>query len=340
MAEITNPHDRFFKELLGQPAIAADFLLNYLPPEVVAALDLSAPEPVRDAFIDPELQQHFSDLLYRVRMREGNEAFVYVLFEHKSAPDRWVALQLLRYLVRLWERSLKEGQELLPPIYPIVFYHGAARWNVPQNFRSLVAVTEASPLLRQVPEFEYHLVDLAAIDGAELRGAPYLRAGLMLFREIFSRELKRRLPEIFRQLSTEPEPSLVEHLRTLIAYLSHARDEIRPAEIRQSLEQTFIRQGGSMQSIVDEWIAEKVEVGRLRGVEEGRLQGIEEGREEGLTSMILRLIQKKLGSLPEVAQSQLSTLTAAQLEDLGVALLDFNSMSELEDWLQQRQHTN
>lgn len=95
-----------------------------------------------------------------------------------------------------------------------------------------------------------------------------------------------------------------------------------------------------MQSIVDEWIAEKVEVGRLRGVEEGRLQGIEEGREEGLTSMILRLIQKKLGSLPEVAQSQLSTLTAAQLEDLGVALLDFNSMSELEDWLQQRQHTN
>ncbi|HWQ36813.1 MAG TPA: Rpn family recombination-promoting nuclease/putative transposase [Blastocatellia bacterium] len=340
MAEITNPHDRFFKELLGQPEIAADFLMNYLPPEVVAALDLSAPEPVRDAFIDSELQQHFSDLLYRVRMREGTAAFVYVLFEHKSAPDSRVAFQLLRYLVRIWERSLKEGQDLLPPIYPIVFHHGTARWNVKQNFRSLVAVTDDSPLLRQVPEFEYYLLDLAAIDETELKGAPYLRAGLMLFRNIFSRELKRRLPEIFRQLGTEPEQSLVEHLRTLIAYLSHARDEIRPAEIRQTLEQTFIRQGGSMQSIVDEWIAEKVEGGRLKGIEEGRLRGIEEGRVEGLTSMTLRLLQKKLGSLPEVTQSQISALTAEQLEDLAVALLDFNSMSDLESWLQQRQHTN
>lgn len=118
MAEITNPHDRFFKELLGQPAIAADFLINYLPPEVVAVLDLSAPEPVRDAFIDPELQQHFSDLLYRVRMRDGDAAFVYVLFEHKSAPNKLVAFQLLRYLVRIWERLVTDNNGQLPPIYP------------------------------------------------------------------------------------------------------------------------------------------------------------------------------------------------------------------------------
>jgi hypothetical protein len=56
--------------------------------------------------------------------------------------------------------------------------------------------------------------------------------------------------------------------------------------------------------------------------------------------MRLRLLQKKLGNLPEITQAQISTLSAEQLEDLGLALLDFNSMSDLEDWLRQQQHTN
>jgi hypothetical protein len=40
MSESKNPHDAFFKQLLAQPEAAADFLSNYLPPEVVVMLDL------------------------------------------------------------------------------------------------------------------------------------------------------------------------------------------------------------------------------------------------------------------------------------------------------------
>ena len=29
MAELTNPHDRFFKDLLGHPEAARDFLIHY-----------------------------------------------------------------------------------------------------------------------------------------------------------------------------------------------------------------------------------------------------------------------------------------------------------------------
>jgi hypothetical protein len=85
MSELINPHDRFCKDLFARPGVAADFLANYLPPGVAGALDLSAPELVKDSFVDPELQEHFSDLLYRVRLKRGGTAFVYVLFEHKSA---------------------------------------------------------------------------------------------------------------------------------------------------------------------------------------------------------------------------------------------------------------
>ena len=64
MSELANPHDSFFKDLLAQPEMAADFLAHYLPPEVAAELDVTGLERVKDSFIDAELQPHFSDLLY------------------------------------------------------------------------------------------------------------------------------------------------------------------------------------------------------------------------------------------------------------------------------------
>jgi predicted transposase/invertase (TIGR01784 family) len=109
MSDLINPHDRFFKDLLSRPKAATDFLSNYLPPEIAAPLDLSAPEIVKDSFIDEELRQHFSDLLYRVNLKSGGDALVYILFEHKSGPDEWVAFQLLRYEVRIWESERRNG---------------------------------------------------------------------------------------------------------------------------------------------------------------------------------------------------------------------------------------
>ena len=44
MAEISNPHDRFFREVFSYPEVAQDFVRYYLPPEVAATLDVSTLE--------------------------------------------------------------------------------------------------------------------------------------------------------------------------------------------------------------------------------------------------------------------------------------------------------
>lgn len=138
MPDLGNPHDRFFKEVFGQPEIAADFLASYLPAALVGALDLTTLQLAKDSFIDDELQEHFSDLLYHLRLKNaGPRLSVYVLFEHKSAPDEWVAFQLLRYLVRIWEQSLSEGAKKLPVIFPLVLYHGRTRWKIRPQFSAL-----------------------------------------------------------------------------------------------------------------------------------------------------------------------------------------------------------
>ncbi|MCS6907583.1 MAG: Rpn family recombination-promoting nuclease/putative transposase, partial [Anaerolineales bacterium] len=125
MADLSNPHDRYFRETLAQPTAARDFLRYYLPTEVAALLDPDeTPELMRDSFVEPELHEHLSDLLYRVRLRNARDAYVYILIEHKSYPYPEVAFQLLRYMVQIWE-GLPRRHSALHPIVPMVVYHGA-----------------------------------------------------------------------------------------------------------------------------------------------------------------------------------------------------------------------
>ena len=39
--EVIDPHDTFLRQLLSEPKVAANFVQNYLPAEVVMLLDLA-----------------------------------------------------------------------------------------------------------------------------------------------------------------------------------------------------------------------------------------------------------------------------------------------------------
>jgi predicted transposase YdaD len=67
-SQITNHHDAFFKRVLGDPQVAATFLREHLPPEVLELLTCDSPEPVPGSFVDEELRQHHSDLLCATRV--------------------------------------------------------------------------------------------------------------------------------------------------------------------------------------------------------------------------------------------------------------------------------
>jgi predicted transposase YdaD len=65
-------------------------------------------------------------------------------------------------------------------------------------------------------------------------------------------------------------------------------------------------------------------------------QGIQKGREEGRQqegrSLVLRLLNRRIGELPESVIQQVNALSIESLEALGEALLDFRSMDDLEQW--------
>lgn len=66
---------------------------------------------------------------------------------------------------------------------------------------------------------------------------------------------------------------------------------------------------------------------------EGRTEGRTEGRIEGERALALRQLTRKLGDLrPEIA-ARVNGLSIERLESLGEVLLDFTTLTDLENFL-------
>ncbi len=319
---VPNPHDAFFRRLFARPALAAEFFRLYLPPRVAARLDLSRVQLEEAAFVDKKLREHFSDLLFRVGLKGGGEAFVFILLEHKSAPDERVALQVLRYMVQAWDRLPAP----LPLIIPVVVYHGARPWRVGKRLGAMFAALAQLPYWRRyLPDFEYHLCDLSRYREQDLQGKEGLAAVLSLLKYVFSPELTAKLPSIFKQTAVSlPEALAEQQMETMVHYLNEA-GRISQTQIGAALKEAQAS-GGSMENV---WENVLKEYSRLVGLD----QGLEAGRQEGAAEMVLRQLHRQIGKLAPTTETQVRALPLQQLLQLGEDLFKFKTAEDLDKWL-------
>ncbi|NCR02041.1 MAG: Rpn family recombination-promoting nuclease/putative transposase [Microcystis aeruginosa L211-101] len=60
----------------------------------------------------------------------------------------------------------------------------------------------------------------------------------------------------------------------------------------------------------------------------------DEGRQEGEANLVLRLLNRRIGGISSELSAKIPSLSLEQLENLGEALLDFQSRQDLEQWLE------
>jgi len=78
-------------------------------------------------------------------------------------------------------------------------------------------------------------------------------------------------------------------------------------------------------------LAPLYEQDREAAIQKGRIEGIQQGE----ANLVLRLLNRRFGELPPHITETIQKLTVEQLEDLGEALLDFDSQADLINWLNQ-----
>ena len=78
-----------------------------------------------------------------------------------------------------------------------------------------------------------------------------------------------------------------------------------------------------------------METSRQEGKEEGLVQGRQEGLQQGEINIVLRLLDRRVGTVPAELAAQVEASSLEQLEALGEALLDFEGIDDLVRWLEQ-----
>jgi predicted transposase YdaD len=63
------------------------------------------------------------------------------------------------------------------------------------------------------------------------------------------------------------------------------------------------------------------------------------GKQEGESELVIRQLKRRCGVLSMDLEKQVRSLSIPQLESLGEALLDFQSIADLENWLEQSGHS-
>ncbi|MBF0420642.1 MAG: Rpn family recombination-promoting nuclease/putative transposase, partial [Magnetococcales bacterium] len=275
MSKIAHPHDRFLKLLLSDPERAAYLLRERLPVEISELLSDELPELVGGSFVDQELQEYLTDRLFRVKSVHGQEAFLYALIDHKSYPDRFVAWQLLRYMVRAleqWERENPERNRL-PPIVPLVVYHGADTWRIPNNYLALVDTpTGWRPYLL---DFQFSLFDLGHVENHKLSKQPYLRAWLLAAkyatRDGKQLEIKDLLIEVLAEV---PDDDFMLIMRYVVeTYRRYDEEDVREIirRVRPGEEEKMMSQFA--QSVIENTNPKWAQMVRQEGWQEGRQEG-------------------------------------------------------------------
>jgi predicted transposase/invertase (TIGR01784 family) len=253
-----------------------------LPGEVLKWVDLDTLEIGKDSFIEKDLAEYHSDMLYKVKLTDGSLGFIYVLFEHKSYYDRFVHLQLLEYMVRIWRLYIKQhkGKSLkLPVVIPLLICHARKEW--PEGNLRLTSFLSGpvEELAGYIPDFGFELYDLHRFSDDEIKGPIMNRVVLLLFKHIFEPDLHDRLPGIFALLRNlmEKETGL-QYLETVVRYLASAldEDELSVDQIKDIAAKAISKEtGGYVMTL-----AEKL---RKEGEQRGEAKGLRNAIELGIT---------------------------------------------------------
>ncbi|HGJ5881783.1 Rpn family recombination-promoting nuclease/putative transposase [Arsenophonus sp.] len=215
-------HDSLFKKFLGDIAVARDFLEVHLPPHLRERCDFSTLTMESGSFIEDDLRTQCSDMLYSIKTTTGHDGYVYCLVEHQSCPEKLMAFRLLRYSVAAMQRHIEQGNNTLPVLIPVLFYHGTTS---PYPYTTQWFDCFADPeLAESVYKQAFPLVDITTIPDEEILNHRRVALLQLVQKHIRTRDMLELAVELANLI--EKWQYSKEQCKSLLYYIAQAGNTI------------------------------------------------------------------------------------------------------------------
>jgi hypothetical protein len=250
-------------------------------------------------------------------------------------------------MTRIWALEADKAAGSLPPIIPVVLYHGSAKWNVALNFAALYKAPGS--LLDGLWDFNYYLCDLSSYADEENKLCAIGRLGLLLMKHVRSPDLVGKLTFLTGLLRGVNQQTALEFLETVLRYLSEGAPTLKGADFRKAISAALPEPGDVnmnrlLEEIADDLVAERkgvwIHEARMAGIAEGKRAGIAEGKRAGIVSFTIRLLIRKFGDLDASLEDRVRQLSQEELEKLGDDLLDMPNEAAIGEWLDRTQRSH
>ena len=206
-----------------------------------------------------------------------------LLLEHKSSIVPYPHLQLLRYMLEIWESNQRKKEPLLP-IVPIILYHGEEKWTVRPMSEYFKGID--STLHPYIPHFNYEMVnvgqyseeDILKLDVGLLKN---LLLALRFYRDMAY--LRYKFGAFFIEIEAQGfNAQVINFIQTLLVYLLK-NSEFSPEEINDMVNQIPSPINDITMSSYDVLIKSSIE----KGIEKEKIEVIKNAKIKGLSVEII-----------------------------------------------------
>ena len=265
-------------------------------------------------------EKHEADLIVKARF-QSQESYFLINVEPFADNRGQFGARIFRYFARLWEKYAL-------PVYPILLL-SFDRPLRPEPTEFGISFPDLP-----VMQFNYRVVQLNQLNWRNFVDRPNpVASALMAKMQIAQDDRPRVKLECLRLLATlNVNPAKMQLISGFVD--TYLRLNAQEEQVFQTqLAQLQPQEEEPIMEIVTSWMEQGIERGMQQGIERGMQQGIERGQ----MALILRQLPRRIGEgLSSALENQIRQLTLPQLEALAEALLDFSTVEDLQQWLEER----